>query len=200
MVSDYEGTAHVAFMPQTHFAYFNVLARLRDRTDAQQAIERLRASGLPRADAMLLGAVSDAVHTGSGLTTLDEKLVHGVIRDLLGGAGAGGIIGALGGLLVGALPPVHDVAGLSGGVASFGAAAGLGAIVGLIAGGLLGGVTGFDRSQAGSDTYDDQDAESDTLVGVHCQDERDRARVCEILRACGAFAVRAFEADEEPSV
>ena len=40
MVSDYEGTVHLAFIPQTHFAYFNVLARLRDRTDAQQAIEQ----------------------------------------------------------------------------------------------------------------------------------------------------------------
>jgi hypothetical protein len=148
---------------------------------------------------MMLGSAGDAVHTGSGLTELDERMVRGVVRDACEGALAGGTCGAVLGLLLSVLPPLHHSVAPAA-AAGYSLAAAFGAVIGLISGGLVGGVAGLDRSQAGSDTYDDQMADGARVVGVHVSGSAQQDEVCELLRRAGAFGVRTFADGEEPSL
>jgi hypothetical protein len=197
VAADYEGQAHLSFMPQASFARYNVIARMGSEEAAQTAVVELHRAGVAGEDAAVLGTAADAVHTGTGLTALDEQLIRGVLRDTCEGALAGGLCGGAAGLLLSALPPLsHNVAAAGG----HALAAAFGVAIGLVAGGLVGGVAGFDRSQAGSDTYGDQLAEAPCIVGVHVVDAAQREEVCEILRRSGAFGLRAFADGEEPSL
>ncbi len=199
VAADYEGQAHIAFMPQTEFTHFNVIARLRDEQAASSIVATLRGTGFPAGDVSVLGAAGDAVHTGSGLTELDEWLLRGVVRDVLEGALAGGVCGAVLGLVLSALPQVHHTVAAAA-ASGYALAAALGAVVGIVSGGLVGGVAGLDRSQAGSDTYGDQMADSSRVVGVHASSPTQQAEICEILRRSGAFGLRTFADGEEPSL
>jgi hypothetical protein len=197
VAADYEGRAHISFMPQAGFARYNVIARMGSEEAAQSTVAELHRAGVVGEDAAVLGASADAVHTGTGLTALDEQLIRGVLRDSCEGALTGGLSGGAIGLLLSVLPPLsHNVAAAGG----HALAAAFGAAIGFVAGGLVGGVAGFDRSQAGSDTYGDQLAEAPCIVGVHVEDAEQREAVCEILRRGGAFGLRAFVDGEEPSL
>lgn len=198
VAADYEGQAHLSFMPQASFARYNVIARMGSEEAARGAVAELHHAGVAEPDAAVLGACADAVHTGTGLTELDERLIRGVVRDACEGALAGGLCGGVVGLLISALPPLSGgVAAAAGGHAL---AAAFGVAIGIVSGGLVGGVAGFDRSQAGSDTYGDQIAEAPCIVGVHVADAAQEREVCEILRRSGAFGLRAFAEGEEPSL
>ncbi|HZQ38918.1 MAG TPA: hypothetical protein VFD32_23540 [Dehalococcoidia bacterium] len=196
VAADYEGQAHLSFIPQTDPVRYNVIARMSSEQAASAALAALHVAGVAGADAAVLGTSADAVHTGTGLTDLDERLIRGVLRDAGEGAVAGGLCGGVVGLLLSALPP------LAGNVAAGGhlLAAAFGVAIGLVAGGLVGGVAGFDRSQAGSDTYGDQLAEEPCIVGVRVADAAKQLEVCELLRRSGAFGLRAFADGEEPSL
>lgn len=197
VAADYEGQAHLSFMPQASFAHFNVIARMGSEEAANSTVAELHQFGVGGTDAAVLGNSADAVHTGTGLTELDERLIRGVLRDAGEGAIAGGLIGGVAGLILSALPPLSANVAAAGGHAL---AALFGIAIGLVAGGLVGGVAGFDRSQAGSDTYGDQLAEAPCIVGVHVADAAQQREVYEILRRSGAFGLRTFADGEEPSL
>jgi hypothetical protein len=186
--ADYEGMAHVSFIPCAGSQRFNLIARFRDCDTADHALAVLREHGFTAADASLLGTVDDFVHTGSGLTKADECADYSSVHDAMEGMVVGALIGACIGLILFALPFVRATMGAHAEAGSFGVAAIVGAIVGLTLGGLVGGEAGLDRSRAGTDTYDDQHADGIAYVGVHADGERAGVASSD-LRSAGALDV-----------
>ena len=187
---DYEGSSHVTLLPRMDLDGFNVVACFRDNETAAAALTALQENGIPSRELQILGHRSDAVHSGTGMTHLDERLVTAVARDAV----IGGIVGGIAGALCGLIP--WAAGGLGDGLAAAVLAAG--SIFGAVSGSMLGGEVGFDRSQAGSDTYGDQVEDGATLVDVHTDDEQEASLALSLLERCTPMQLSSFRPGEEP--
>jgi hypothetical protein len=196
---DYEGTAHLSIVPQMPLDRFNIIARFRDAEAARNALQCLQAEHIPGEESSWLGYANDAVHAGSGLTEPDSKLVRAVARDMIAGGIAIGIAGAVVGMVLGIIPPLDSLMGAQASAETLGVGSVIGGLVGVTAGALIGGEAGFDRTQNGSDTYDDQVAEGAVLLGVHTDGDGTVEQVAQMLYGCGALDVRRFAPGEEPT-
>jgi hypothetical protein len=144
----------------------NVTAAFRDLERASEAVERLRAEGVPEDAISVLGrSVDEGLDDGAAP---DEPVGRGVGRHVAAGSATGtavgGTLGALGAVAVATIPGVGLVAGT-------------GALIGAIAGGGLGGTVGAIvegesalRSSAGWQNTFQAIEDGAVVVGVHSDD------------------------------
>jgi len=171
-------------------AYTTITARLADAEAGEAAVERLQRAGIPPADSVLIAASGEAEDIYVRWPEKDRRLVYSVLRASLVGTWMGAVVGAVVGILLAALPPVRDTMGATVSLGTFAVAAVLGAIGGIFGGSLIGMTAGLDRTQAGSDPYDDQLAWEAAVIGVRTTDEEHIAIACAVLRECGATDIR----------
>jgi hypothetical protein len=157
--------------------------------DAEAAIGKLEAAGIPHADIAILASQSpDAPHVSPPGTS---PVAGEVEADTAGATGAGtgatvgGLIGGGAGLLAGlgmlAIPGLGPV------VAAGWLVAGLtGAGIGAAAGGLAGGLTGAGLSETEAAAYAEGVRRGGTLVTVR-SDENRAAQVMSILNGAGSI-------------
>lgn len=187
--ADYEGTARGPFLPKVRTSRFNIVARFPDPVSAAQAVERVRASGVPEDDVSVLGAAADAVDPGTGLMESDARVVRSAWNQAWLWGTVGAVIGAIVGIILILIPGFRDAVHAELDWPAFIAAILIGGIVGAIGGALAGMVGGLDRSVANVDTYSDEVANGPELVGVHTSDARETQLAAAALREAGATAI-----------
>jgi uncharacterized membrane protein len=160
-----------------------------DATHADAAVSELLANGFINKD---LSVVTKDTQSRS-TTMVDGDDDTG--EDVASGAVTGGVLGAIGGLLVGVgaivLPPIGGIfiagplaaaLGISTAAASTIAGGGLGAV----GGGLIGALTNVGVSEEDAMRYQETIANNGALISVYCDTEEDEANAREILNSHGA--------------
>jgi hypothetical protein len=190
--ADYEGTAKTPFPPRVNFSRFNVVARYPNPAIAEQVLEQLRASGVPRGEASILGEEQDMVRPESGLSIADEKVVKAVAANAFIWAAAGGVFGIVVGIVRMLIPAFRHTVHAQVDAPALLSAALIGALLGGMGAYLVGYVAGLDSRFSETETYGDQVAMGTTLVGVHTESPEDTSAVSAKLQAAGALSVEAY--------
>jgi hypothetical protein len=175
--------------PMALMQEYNVVGTFRDRTDAQSALEQLRARGIGVGEAALLGETQDLQPTRYGLTEEDRKVAGGVMRTVTLYAIAGAVLLAIVGVILVLIGPFRDAIGfhMSLGLVLDGII--IGALIGLIIGGIIGYIAGLDRGTSGHDSYGDQFDNSPTSVGLKAATPEAVQRARTMLTELGATDV-----------
>ena len=144
------------------------------RVDAERAIEQLHAAGFGQDDIGFLMRESAAEASPAGVTdeTKSGLGIENAAIGVLSGSLAGGVIGALLGMMI----PGYGAAIAAGFVG--------GVLMGGTGGGLLGVLAGLGVSEADARYYQEEFEQHRALVTVRARERRDQ--VIEILRGHGA--------------
>ena len=156
------------------------ISRLYDnRTDAERAVQRLEASGVPHSDISLVANNSDSWYSKDKKPDRDHDGVDDRAEGAGKGAGIGAGIGGAAGLLAGlgllAIPGLGPVV-----AAGWLAATAVGAAAGAATGGLVGALTEAGVSEADAHTYAEGVRRGGTLVSARVA-EADRTRLDAVL-------------------
>src|SRR4051812_30222004 len=152
------------------------ISRLYDNyTDAQQAVRRLEAAGVPHSDISLVANNSDSWFNSDKKVDRDHDGVDDRSESAGKGAGIGAGIGGTAGLLAGlgllAIPGLEPVV-----AAGWVAATAVGAAAGAATGGIVGALTEAGVSEADAHTYAEGVRRGGTLVSARVADA-ERARL-----------------------
>ena len=146
--------------------------------EAEQAVRRLEAIGVPHDDISLISNNSRGEHA------VGNHKDDAVGKDASAGAGAGAVLGGAGGLLAGlgalAIPGLGPIVAL-GWLASTAAGAAAGSLVGAAAGGLVGALTHAGVEKEDADAYAEGVRRGGTLVTVRTNDESRTAQIQQAL-------------------
>ena len=156
------------------------ISRLYDsHTDAQQAVERLEAAGIPHSDVSIVANNSDGWFSADKKVDRNRDGVDDRAQAAGTGAGLGAGVGGAAGLLAGlgllAIPGLGPVV-----AAGWLAATAVGAATGAATGGIVGALTQAGVSDEDAHSYAEGVRRGGTLVSARV-DERDRARLDELL-------------------
>ncbi len=156
------------------------ISRLYDRyNDAQQAVRRLEAAGVPHSDISIVANNSDSWFSADKKVDRDRDGVddraEGAGKGAGIGAGVGGTAGLLAGLGLLAIPGLGPVV-----AAGWLAATAVGAAAGAATGGIVGALTEAGLSREDADTYAEGVRRGGTLVSARVADA-DRSRLDSIL-------------------
>ena len=143
------------------------ISRLYDNySDAERAVTRLEAAGVPHSDISIVANNSDDWYEDGNTSKAAE--------DATGGAGVGAVIGGAGGLLTGlglmAIPGVGPVVA-AGWLAATAVGAVGGAVVGGAAGGIVGALTDSGVSEKDAHVYAEGVRRGGTMVTARVSDE-----------------------------
>jgi hypothetical protein len=152
------------------------ISRLYDNyTDAQRAVQRLEAAGVPHSDISIVANNSDSWFNSGKKLDRDHDGVDDRSESAGKGAGIGAGIGGTAGLLAGlgllAIPGLGPVV-----AAGWLAATAVGAAAGAATGGIVGALTEAGVSEADAHTYAEGVRRGGTLVSARVADA-DRARL-----------------------
>jgi hypothetical protein len=156
------------------------ISRLYDNhTDAQSAVSRLEAAGMPHSDISIVANNSDSWFNSDRKLDRDQDGVDDRSEGAGKGAGIGAGIGGTAGLLAGlgllAIPGLGPVV-----AAGWLAATAVGAAAGAATGGIVGALTEAGVSEADAHTYAEGVRRGGTLVSARVADA-DRARFDAVL-------------------
>jgi hypothetical protein len=164
-----------------------IVGTFADHDHAEDAIDRLRTSGIERDHIGIAGNDPDGVRTTQLVEEHGNASGPGAVGGLITGAAAGGVFGWLG---LAAIPAVGPF--LAGG--AIGAAL-IGAAAGGATGGILGGLLGLGIPRHEAEMHEEQVRQGRTIVSVQADASND---VEAILRDAGAEDVRAYSIEAEP--
>lgn len=160
---------------------------------ATQAVERLKAQGIPDADICLISqhrartGTTTTARTPEGYRDSDRDGTSDVAENAGTGASAGAALGAGAGLLAGlgvmAIPGIGPVV-----AAGWLAATALGAVTGGAAGGIIGALVSAGLPESEAHEYAEGVRRGGTLVTVRT-DERMALRVADTLDDTGTFSI-----------
>lgn len=176
-------------MPDRHTTHA-VLARFAHMTSARRGIAALERAGIPGSDIRLEGRAAQEARDQSDTSTSDKAFVHEVDRTVVTGAaigaGAGGLVGLVAGLLV--LDPSWPaiVAPVAGGIAGGG---GLGLVITPI--------VALPQTDAAELTYHAVDT-MDVCVTVRTNDGHEASTAASCLRRTNAVSVEQQDANGTP--
>ncbi|MEN3289547.1 MAG: hypothetical protein V7634_3847 [Bradyrhizobium sp.] len=156
------------------------ISRLYDNyTDAQQAVRRLEAAGVPHSEISMVANNSDNWFNSDKTVDRDHDGVddraEGAGKGAGVGAGVGGAAGLLAGLGLLAIPGLGPVV-----AAGWLAATAVGAAAGAATGGIVGALTEAGVSREDADTYAEGVRRGGTLVSARVA-ETDRSRLDAVL-------------------
>ena len=156
------------------------ISRLYDNyTDAQQAVRRLEAAGVPHSEISMVANNSDNWFKSDKTVDRDHDGVddraEGAGKGASVGAGVGGAAGLLAGLGLLAIPGLGPVV-----AAGWLAATAVGAAAGAATGGIVGALTEAGVSREDADTYAEGVRRGGTLVSARVA-ETDRSRLDAVL-------------------
>jgi len=156
------------------------ISRLYDKySDAQQAVQRLEAAGVPHSDISIVANNSDSWFGNDKKVDRDRDGVddraEGAGKGAGIGAGVGGTAGLLAGLGLLAIPGLGPVV-----AAGWLAATAVGAAAGAATGGVVGALTEAGISREDADSYAEGVRRGGTLVSARVADA-DRSRLDSIL-------------------
>jgi hypothetical protein len=156
------------------------ISRLYDNTrDAQQAVQRLEAAGVPHSDISIVANNSDGWFSADKKVDKDRDGVDDRAEGAGTGAGIGAGLGGTAGLLAGlgllAIPGLGPVV-----AAGWLAATAVGAAAGAATGGIVGALTEAGVSREDADSYAEGVRRGGTLVSARVADT-DKARLDAIL-------------------
>lgn len=156
------------------------ISRLFDKySDAQQAVQRLEAAGVPHSDISIVANNSDSWFNNDNKVDRDRDGVDDRAEGAGKGAGIGASVGGTAGLLAGlgllAIPGLGPVV-----AAGWLAATALGAAAGAATGGVVGALTEAGVSREDADSYAEGVRRGGTLVSARVADA-DRSRLDSIL-------------------
>lgn len=156
------------------------ISRLYDKySDAQQAVQRLEAAGVPHSDISIVANNSDSWFNDDKKVDRDHNGVddraEGAGKGAGIGAGLGGTAGLLAGLGLLAIPGLGPVV-----AAGWLAATAVGAAAGAATGGVVGALTEAGISREDADSYAEGVRRGGTLVSARVADA-DRSRLDSIL-------------------
>ncbi len=171
-----------------------VLGIFTDRWNAEDAIRRLHRSGFNPQDISIM-----MKNTGEAKIMAEQTGVSEVVGGTVSGAAAGGVIGALAGILVanGVIPglgafliggPLAAALGLTGTVAT----AVSGATTGALAGGLLGALTSWGLSDEDAKIYEQRVRAGGILLAVFTR-EGEEGEVRAIMEEMDATDVKSVD-------
>lgn len=154
--------------------------------DAERAVQRLEAMGVPHDD---ISVVSNNARGEHADKATDKDAVG---KDATAGAGAGALLGGAGGLLAGlgalAIPGLGPIVAL-GWLASTAAGAAAGSLVGAAAGGIVGALTHAGVSKEEADAYAEGVRRGGTLVTVRTSDDAKVPQIQQVFSEPAAAAV-----------
>jgi hypothetical protein len=156
------------------------ISRLYDNyTNAQQAVQRLEAAGVPHSDISIVANNSDSWFSGDKKVDRDRDGVDDRAEGAGTGAGIGAGVGGAAGLLAGlgllAIPGLGPVV-----AAGWLAATAVGAAAGAATGGVVGALTEAGVSREDADSYAEGVRRGGTLVTARVADA-DRSRLDAVL-------------------
>ncbi len=156
------------------------ISRLYDNyTDAQEAVQRLEAAGVPHSDISIVANNSDNWFSGDKKVDRDRDGVddraEGAGKGAGIGAGVGGTAGLLAGLGLLAIPGLGPVV-----AAGWLAATAVGAVAGATTGGVVGALMEAGASEEDAHSYAEGVRRGGTLVSARVADA-DRARLDAVL-------------------
>jgi len=151
----------------------------RDRANAEEAVDALRAAGFRNSDVSAL--LPDNVGSKDFAHEKNTKAPEGTTAGATSGGILGGALGSLAG--VGALA-IHGVGPLIAAGPIVGALAGVG--VGGAVGGLIGALVGMGIPEYEAKRYEGRVREGGILLSVHCDDSEWAKRAKKILENTGA--------------
>jgi hypothetical protein len=152
------------------------ISRLYDNyTDAQSAVQRLEAAGVPQSEISIVANNSDGWFSSDKKVDRDRDGVDDRAEGAGAGAGIGGTAGLLAGLGLLAIPGLGPVV-----AAGWLAATALGAAAGAATGGVVGALTQAGVSEEDAHMYAEGVRRGGTLVSARVADA-DRARLDAVL-------------------
>lgn len=166
-----------------------VSAIFEDRSDAEQAIYRLRSAGFTDESISVIGRHGETSADEGGEHHVDNKGT-GALKGLGVGAGVGAIFG-LTALVIPGVGPFIAAGSLLEGLGVLGSAAASGAIVGGTAGGIAGALMKYGVSEEDASYYEERIKEGGIWVAVDTRRTvQDAETAADILHAAGGRSAR----------
>jgi hypothetical protein len=151
----------------------------RTRTDAENAVDQLLASGFRNEDVSVL--LQDNVGTKDFAHEKHTKAPEGATTGAVAGGAIGGTIGLLAGIGALAIPGVGPLIA-AGPIMATLAGVGSGGVVG----GLIGGLTGMGIPEFEAKRYEGRIKEGGILLSVHCDNSDWVSKAKDLLKHTGA--------------
>ncbi|MBI3966400.1 MAG: DUF3341 domain-containing protein [Chloroflexi bacterium] len=160
------------------------------QTQAQQALENLRAAGFYPERVSVITREPERARAVAGETGAE------VTTGTVGGAGLGALLGGAVGWLIGigaltipGIGPVVAAGPIAAALGVAGTTAAAGAGIGAVAGGLVGALTGWGFSEAEAREFESRVAAGDILLAAEVPEGEDAGRAEDILRRAGGDRV-----------